>query len=104
MLPRERVIEVIEHRHPDRMPVYAWVRANLEAQISAQFGSVEAFEDHYEFDYAHLFPGRKGEPVPKPVAKDGVLYHFYCAVAPAPDRHQGEIEHHEVRGISLATK
>jgi len=28
MLPRERVIEVLEHRRPDRMPVYAWVRAN----------------------------------------------------------------------------
>ncbi len=57
MLPRERVIEVLEHRRPDRMPVYAWVRANLEEQISARFGSVEAFEDHYEFDYAHLFGG-----------------------------------------------
>jgi uroporphyrinogen decarboxylase len=57
MLPRERVIAVIEHRKPDRVPVYAWVRANLEKQISAAFGSVEAFEDKYEFDYAHLFGG-----------------------------------------------
>jgi uroporphyrinogen decarboxylase len=39
------------------MPVYGWVRANLEAQISAAFGSVEAFEDHYAFDLAHLFGG-----------------------------------------------
>jgi len=57
MLPRERVIETIEHRRPDRVPVYAWVRANLEARINEAFGSVEAFEDRYEFDFAHLFGG-----------------------------------------------
>lgn len=49
------MIEVIEHRRPDRVPIYGWVRANLEEQISEAFGSVEAFEDHYEFDFAHLF-------------------------------------------------
>lgn len=37
MLPRARMIAVIEHRKPDRVPVYAWVRANLERQISAAF-------------------------------------------------------------------
>jgi len=57
MLPRERVIQTIRHQNPDRVPVYAWVRANLEPQISERFGSVEAFEDHYEFDFAHLFGG-----------------------------------------------
>jgi predicted GH43/DUF377 family glycosyl hydrolase len=31
------------------------------------------------------------------------LYHFYCAVAPAPDPHLGEIEYDEIRGISFAT-
>jgi predicted GH43/DUF377 family glycosyl hydrolase len=36
------------------------------------------------------------------IAKDGLLYHFYCAVSPAADPHQGEIEHGEVRGISAA--
>ncbi len=35
--------------------------------------------------------------------KDGKVYHFYCAVAPAADKHIGEIEHHEIRGIGLAT-
>lgn len=35
--------------------------------------------------------------------KDGKLYHFYCAVAPAVDKHIGEIEHDEIRGIGLAT-
>ena len=37
------------------------------------------------------------------ITKDGRLYHFYCAVAPAEDRHLGEIDHSEVRGISVAT-
>lgn len=39
------------------MPFYAWVRANLSEQIGERFGSVEALEDRYEFDLAHLFGG-----------------------------------------------
>lgn len=35
--------------------------------------------------------------------RDGVLYHFYCAVAPARERRLGEIEHGEIRGIAVAT-
>lgn len=66
MLPRERVIEVIEHRKPDRIPIYGWVKANLGEEIARAFGSVEAFEDRYEFDFAHLFGG------PGPY-KDGAL-------------------------------
>jgi predicted GH43/DUF377 family glycosyl hydrolase len=31
------------------------------------------------------------------------LFHFYCAVAPAADPRQGEIEHDEYRGIAVAT-
>jgi uroporphyrinogen decarboxylase len=57
MLPRERVIQVIRHQKPDRIPLYGWVRANLEEPIKERFGSVEAFEDHYEFDFAHVFGG-----------------------------------------------
>jgi uroporphyrinogen decarboxylase len=57
MLPRERVIETIEHRTPDRTPVYGWVSANMSGPITKAFGSVEAFEDHYAFDFAHLFGG-----------------------------------------------
>ncbi len=37
------------------------------------------------------------------IAKDKQLFHFYCAVAPAKDRHLGEIEHGEIRGITFAT-
>jgi len=57
MLPRERVINVINHKKPDRVPIYGWVRANLEDVINRAFGSVNAFEDKYEFDYAHIFGG-----------------------------------------------
>lgn len=54
---RERVATVIRHGVPDRIPVYGWVAANLTPQITEAHGSVAAFEDHYEFDYAHLFGG-----------------------------------------------
>ena len=57
MLSRERVIETIRHGKPDRVPIYGWVTANMTNQINEAFGSVEAFEDKYEFDYAHLFGG-----------------------------------------------
>ena len=57
MNSRERVVAVIEGRKPDRIPVYSWVKANLEDQIARAFGSVENFEDKYEFDFAHLFGG-----------------------------------------------
>ena len=36
------------------------------------------------------------------IARNGVLYHFYCAVSPADNPRMGEIEHGEVRGIALA--
>ena len=68
MLPRERVITVIKHGRPDRIPIYGWVRANLEEQISAAFGSVEAFEDKYEFDLAHIFGGPS--PYPSEILKE----------------------------------
>ena len=57
MRARDRVIDVIEHRSPDRIPVYGWVKFNMTPQIEEAFGSVAAFEDHYEFDFAHIFGG-----------------------------------------------
>src|SRR5450759_1861011 len=58
----ERVLATIQHRQADRMPVYGWTRANLEKPICAAFGSVDAFEDHFEFDLAHLFGGPGPHP------------------------------------------
>jgi len=60
MLPRERVINTIRRQPADRIPIYGWVSANLCEPITAAFGSIEGFEDHYEFDYAHLFGGPAG--------------------------------------------
>jgi len=57
MTSSERVKAVIAGQVADRIPVYGWVKANLKDQIGEAFGSVEAFEDHYEFDFAHLFAG-----------------------------------------------
>lgn len=80
MTSRERVIATIHHQKPDRMPVYGWVSANLSEPITAKFGSVAAFEDHYEYDLAHLFTGvwqytkedlehisKSGQPLPSAV-------------------------------------
>lgn len=62
MLSRERVITVINHGKPDRVPIYAWVSANLSGPITERFGSVAALEDQYEFDFAHLFGGPNPYP------------------------------------------
>jgi len=64
MNSRERVLATIQHRPADRMPVYGWTQANLEQPICQAFGSIDAFEDHYEFDLVHLFGG----PAPHPAA------------------------------------
>lgn len=40
---------------------------------------------------------------PGMISRGKKLYHFYCACAPAGDQQLGEINHDEVRGISVAT-
>ncbi len=60
----ERVRNTILGKPADRQPIYGWVSANLSDPITEAFGSVSAFEDHYEFDMSHLFGG------PKPFRKD----------------------------------
>ncbi len=57
MLSRERVIQTIRHERPDRVPIYGWLEWNVGDKIAERFGSFPAFEDHYEFDLAHLFGG-----------------------------------------------
>ena len=63
---RTLVSDVLRGNPHARTPVYAWVRANLADQISEVFGSVEALEDHYEFDLSHIFGG------PSPFDQDAV--------------------------------
>ena len=57
MTSRELVAATIRGSNPGRTPLYGWVSANLSDPITKQFGSVEAFEDHYAFDLAHIFGG-----------------------------------------------
>lgn len=67
MTSRELVAKTIRGENPGPTPVYGWVRENLKEPITEAFGSVEAFEDHYSFDMAHLFggPGCFGPEVQK---------------------------------------
>ena len=53
----ERTRAAILGQHYDRQPIYGWVFENLRTEITEKWGSVEAFEDKYEFDIAHLFGG-----------------------------------------------
>ena len=57
MTSTERVKRAIAGDKTDRVPIYGWVSGNLNNEISAAYGSVETFEDQYEFDAAHLFGG-----------------------------------------------
>ena len=57
MISQERVLKTIKGETVDRTPIYGWVSANLTDEISEIYGSVEAFEDFYEFDTAHIFDG-----------------------------------------------
>ncbi|MBE6883080.1 MAG: hypothetical protein E7487_00590 [Ruminococcaceae bacterium] len=53
----ERVRRTILGQEIDRQPIYGWVEANLSKEITAEFGSVANFEDHYEYDMSHVFGG-----------------------------------------------
>jgi len=53
----ERVRNTISGKPADRQPIYGWVFQNLSDEISKKWGSVENFEDKYEFDIAHIFGG-----------------------------------------------
>lgn len=66
MTSRELVARTIRGENPGRTPVYGWVEENLRERISAEFGSVRNFEDHYEYDMAHIFGGP--DPYPKEIA------------------------------------
>lgn len=53
----ERVTNAILGKPIDRQPIYGWIYENMRDEINRVYGSVENFEDHYEFDAAHLFGG-----------------------------------------------
>ena len=67
MTSRERVIEVINHRKPDRIPLNGWLgNEEFAPKVVKAFGSLQAAHDRYEFDFA-------GVPAPCPFRWD--LYH-----------------------------
>ncbi|MCK5811361.1 MAG: hypothetical protein KAG94_00545 [Clostridiales bacterium] len=70
MNSRELVRKVIKGEEVKKTPVYGWVSANLDKQISERFGSVRNFEDHYEYDLAHIFGG------PSPYNTKEILPHI----------------------------
>ncbi|MCL2664896.1 MAG: uroporphyrinogen decarboxylase family protein [Defluviitaleaceae bacterium] len=58
MTSRERVTEVIKGNKPDRLPLYAWLgNEEFAPKVIAEFGSVAAAEDRYEFDITGAGPG-----------------------------------------------
>jgi len=87
MLSRERVKNVIEHSKPDRVPIYGWVRANLDPVLVQGWGSADAFEDHYEFDFAHLFGGPNPYPdeAVREASADGVITPDVARALPMTD-------------------
>ena len=56
MTSRELVAKTIKGENTTGItPVYGWVSANLSEEISREYGSVQNFEDHYEFDICLLY-------------------------------------------------
>ena len=53
----QRVRNVLLGKTVDRQPIHGWVKDGMSKPIIETFGSVEAFEDKYEFDMAHIFGG-----------------------------------------------
>ena len=54
----ELVAQTIRGRNTGRTPIYGWIAWNLDWAANDRFPVYTAFEDHYEFDLAHLFGGR----------------------------------------------
>ena len=57
MLSRERVLETIAHREPDRVPLYCWLFwLDQFAEIEQRFGTVRDFYDRLHLDLVQTFP------------------------------------------------
>ena len=55
MKPYEAVARTIKGDGAPYTPMYAWVWENVNDKIESKYVSMAAFEDHYEFDLAHIF-------------------------------------------------
>ncbi len=106
----ERVTRMLKGQDFDRQPLYGWIEHNLKEEVNAHWGSIEALEDKYEFDLAHIFGGpstfnksvleeiRKQEGE---VSPDVLLYRNYYMPADDPalyDKVRDRIEFYHSRG------
>lgn len=55
----QRVTNLLTGKPFDRQPIYGWVYGNLTTEIDDKWGSLQKFEEKYEFDMAHLFSGQQ---------------------------------------------
>jgi uroporphyrinogen decarboxylase len=78
MTSKELVAKTIRGENTGPTPVYGWVGGNpgIAGEISAKYGSVAAFEDHYGYDMAHIFGGPNwidGDKIKAVVAAEGEI-------------------------------
>jgi uroporphyrinogen decarboxylase len=70
MLSRERVFLALEHKEPDRVPIYIWTFGNpIEEPINEKYGSLNAFFDQFSIDMVQVFPG-EGILAERPTSED----------------------------------
>ena len=90
-----------------------WIMFYYTLSADGRARDTAAFSDdllHWEkLGEALISPGAPGQAdsvyahKPAVITRDGILYHYYCAVSPASPGSTGEITHCEHRGIALAT-
>jgi len=57
VLPRERVLQTIGHRRPDRVPLYCWLFwLDQFPEIEQRFGTVRDFYERLQLDMVQTFP------------------------------------------------
>ncbi len=101
MLPRERVIRVLQHKKPDRIPINGWL-GNLEDPITERFGSMGAFREKYEFDWAGVGRGPYPwwrDPLPELKERDEPITPADMAQVPLSDPDEEEAYDEIKRGV-----
>jgi len=57
MIGRERVFAALDHREPDRVPIYIWMfRDDMRKEVVKRYGSLDGFYDMLEIDMFQTFP------------------------------------------------
>ncbi len=59
MTPRERVVSVIRHEKPDRIPIHGWVRSNLaRVHAGAEVLKLMNWKQAYHFSEGRVSPAQ----------------------------------------------